>query len=471
MIQKLLSTTAFRLSLLYALLFSLVATGALVLAYWSAAQEIRQQTDDRLQLETNVLLSSYYSGTFEDLMRMVEHRMHEDASRFFVYTLTHYKQEGNSVEDKSSKGLSGERTKKFSIPTFATLPLKDVTSSLINSQLGLETRVLITPLANNSQLLVGSDLGEQKQLLDHIGKVMVLAVLVTLFTAFTGGIFLGFRSLNRIESIRKQAQAIIDGDLSRRMPIRKALYGHKQEDEYDKLSHVINDMLDRLEQLIHTTQNTTNNLAHDLRNPLNRLRHRLEYLRGKTNTSEQTQELGHAIEDIDRLVATFNAILNIAQIEANVQRDHWENVDVNAMIEDLSEMYSIVAEEAKIQFKVEIEPHLQLNTERPLLAQAVTNLLDNAIKYTPAGGTIWLQSQQTDNQLIIRICDNGPGIPDADKQRIFEHLTRLDSARSQAGNGLGLSLVKAIMDLHKESQINIKDNNPGLIVELIFTLP
>ena len=494
MIQKLLSTTAFRLSLIYALLFSLVATSALLLAYWLAAQQIRQQTDDRLQLETNVLLSRYYSGTFADLVRMVEHRMHKDSSRFFVYALTHYNPEAVGLTDApdsklllnqqtikpgSSKGVEGGKVRGLANAVFTTLPLKDVINSVGNAQQNLQTRVLITSLPNHTQLMVGSDLGEQKQLLNHISKVMLLAVFITLAAAFSGGIWLGNKSLRRIESVRQKAEEIINGDLSQRMPVHQEPIGllkHYPMDEYDKLSIVINNMLDRLEILMHNTRNTTNNLAHDLRNPLNRLRHRLESLRDESSDSEQVLEIENAVADVDQLVTTFNAILNIAQIEASVQRDHWKSIDLSSMIQDLGEIYSVVAEEKHIKFQVESEAHLRLTTERQLLAQAITNVLDNAIKYTPQGGVISLRAYAVQKnsaeqkQLIIRIADSGPGIPTADRERVFEHLTRLDNARSQPGNGLGLSLVKAIMDLHQGSRIHVLDNQPGLIIELVFPL-
>ena len=487
MIQKLLSTTAFRLSLIYAMLFSLIAASALLLVYWLAAQQIRQQTDDRLQLETNVLLSRYYSGTLADLVRMVEHRVHEDSSRFFVYALTHYQPE-NKPEDTSTKqadkpvfnpALSRHDIKANNLPApvFTTLPLKAVVSSVSDTQKNLDTRVLITPLPDHRQLLVGSDVGEQEKLLNQLSKVLLIAVLITLVAAITGGIWLGTKSLKHVEGIRRKAEEIINGDLSQRMPVRhgaSGLLGHYPMDEYGKLSLVINNMLDRLEILMHNTRNTTNNLAHDLRNPLNRLRHRLENLRDKNKDEEQTLELENAVEDVDRLVTTFNAILNIAQVEANVQREHWEVIDISSMIEDLGEIYSVVAEEKHIQFQIKTESGLQLTTERQLLAQAITNLLDNAIKYTPQGGLISLQAYTLQKpphaqaQLVIRITDNGPGIPVADRERIFQPLTRLDNARSQPGNGLGLSLVKAIMDLHKGSHINVLDNQPGLMIKLVF---
>ncbi len=474
MIRKLLNTTAFRLSLVYALLFSLVAAGVLALAYQSAAAQIRQQTDDRLQLETNILLSRYFSGSFEDLSRMVAHRMSKDSTRFFVYSLVSRKQHDFNQDvapDKKlmlGKSLGIQPVKAL----FATLPLSRLGPFIPASHRHLQTRVLISTLPNNTQLLVGSDLSEQQQLLRHITRVLLLAVMIIFAAALGGGALLGYSSLKRIENIRLKALEIMQGDLSQRMPLRQrsAFSLLRREDEYDRLSRVINNMLDRIESLMQSTRNVSNNLAHDLRNPLNRLRHRLETLRAQLPAGESQQQVGQAVEDVDALVATFNAILNIAQIEANVQRDHWESVDVSAMLEELGDMYAVVAEAAGLRLELDVEPGLRLDSDRQLLAQAITNLLDNAIKYTPRDGLIQLRGRHQKNRLILSVADTGPGIDEQDRARVFQHFTRLDSARSQPGNGLGLSLVQAIMNLHGGSEIRLLDNHPGLIVELVFDI-
>ncbi len=469
-------TTAFRLSLIYALLFSLIAAAVLALAYQSASREIRQQTDDRLQLETNILLSRYFSGSFEDLSRMVAHRMSKDSSRFFVYSLVNRAQHDFNQDVAPDKklilGQGGQPDLKPLSAVFATLPLSRLGPFIPSSHRHMQTRVLITRLPNDTQLLVGSDLGEQELLLQHITRVLLLAVLVIFAAALLGGTLLGLSSLRHIENIRLKALEIMQGDLSQRMPLRRKRRFSllSRDDEYDRLSRVINNMLERIEILMHSTRNVSNNLAHDLRNPLNRLRHRLEALRAQLPPGESQQEVGQAVEDVDALVATFNAILNIAQIEARVQREHWETIDVSAMLDELGEMYSVVAEEAGLAFEQDVEPGLSLRSDRQLLAQGLTNLLDNAVKYTPRGGNIQLRGHRSDHHLMLTVADNGPGIALADRENVFEHFTRLDSARSQPGNGLGLSLVQAIMNLHQGSEIKLLDNHPGLIVQLIFAL-
>jgi len=456
MTLKLLNTTAFRLSLFYALLSSLVASLAMGATFWLAAGLVRQQTDERLQLETNILLSQYYSGDFKDLTRMISHRKDKDATTFFVYALTHRKKHDYFKDIKTS--TPSQRS------VFATFPLSVITQHLSVEGQELDTRVLISRLPGGYQLLVGTDLNDQEQLLADIGRILLIAVTVIISAALLGGWWMGKSVLSRIDNLHQTTKVIIDGDLTQRMSIQG------RETEFNRLALVINEMLDRIEVLLSSMHEVSDNLAHDLRNPLNRLRHRLEAIRFQGNVSRKNHaELGAAIEDVDKLISTFNAILSIAQIKSEARRSHWEEINLGKMLEELEEIYTAVAEEADIEFYLYTERNLQLFADRQLLAQAVTNLLDNAIKYTPAGGRIKLESYHKGDQLFIAVSDSGPGIPAAEYKRVFKRFVRLDNARNTPGNGLGLSLVKAIMDLH-HARIELKDNQPGLRIELVFSI-
>jgi signal transduction histidine kinase len=217
-------------------------------------------------------------------------------------------------------------------------------------------------------------------------------------------------------------------------------------------------------------RNVTDNLAHDLRTPLNRIRNRLETSQlHKPETTDYPQVVHDTLQDIDELIKTFNALLSIAQMEAGVQRDRddWTNVDLSNLVDDLGDLYSAVAEEKQQSFDFHTEPNLATFGNRQLIAQALTNLLDNAMKYTPAGGQIALSASRQADKIQIMVSDSGPGIPAAAYAQVFKRFTRLDNARSSPGNGLGLSLVKAILDLH-ETKIELSDNQPGLKITLLF---
>ena len=454
MTHKLLNTTAFRLSLIYAIVFSIIAAIALVLAYWFSADQIRQQTDDRLQLETNILLSRYYSGSFADLNRKLQHRSDAAGKQFFVYALV------NRHRHDFFHDISPDLPTNKAI--FATLPISVITHTIPQKRQEQNARVLITPLKGDYQLLVGTDLSEQAYLLNQIAIILFIAILIIFTASIIGGTWIGHRVIKRLDIIRRTANDIIDGDLSQRIPI------HEQEDEYDKLSIVLNRMLTQLEASMQSMREVTDNLAHDLRNPLNRLRHRLETIQyQKTESANTKQELATAIEDVDAIVATFNALLNIAQIEAKAQCDHWEDIDITTLINDLGDIYILVAEEKQLKLEYSSEENLTLYADRQLLAQAISNLLDNAVKYTPEGGNIYLKAYKKNKQLYIQVADTGIGIPADQYENVFRRMTRLDNVRNTAGNGLGLSLVKAVIDLH-DADIQLSDNQPGLKVIMKF---
>jgi signal transduction histidine kinase len=305
---------------------------------------------------------------------------------------------------------------------------------------------------------VGADLNQQKRLLNKIFSVVISAIVIIFTLALLGGVLMGRSVLKRIDAVRKTAGEIIEGDLTQRMPFTR------RNDEFDRLSLVLNRMLQRLEQSMQGMREVTDNLAHDLRTPLNRLRNRLELTQLKDpDTVDYQKSQQDAIEDVDTLINTFNSLLNIAQTESGVKRKQLESIDLSLLMNGLGELYEVVAEEEKIGFEYQIEERLNVLGNQQLLAQAFTNLIDNAVKYTPKNGHINLQAIQQDESVIIMIRDTGLGIPKDQREHVFERFVRLDNARSSVGNGLGLSLVKAVMDQHN-AEIILGDNQPGLII-------
>lgn len=460
MTLKLLNTTVFRLSLVYVLLFSLVAAVAMGFIYWVAKDHIAQQTDTRLRLESQVLAEHYRTGSMGSLQETVRLRNRDSArgdKRFFVYALT------DQIMSDSLK--NGEDYFQEGRLTFATLTyaqvLRLVSIPAYASQSD-KARTLVTDLQGGWQLLVAADLSEQRALLEKMRGSIWAAIGVIAASAILGGVLMGYYVLRRIDGVSKTATSIIKGDLSQRMTVTN------RNDEFDRLSEVLNSMLQRTEQLMQAMREVTDNLAHDLRNPLNRLRNRLDlnrFHKPDVQVLQQTQQ--DALQDVDDLIKTFNALLSIAQAESGVHRDDWEMVNISALVNDLGELYEAVAEEQGLHLSYHAEQGLQIYGNRQLLAQALTNLLDNAVKYTPIGGKLGLEARQLGKKVEISVYDNGPGIPSEQHERVFERFVRLDNARSSVGNGLGLSLVKAFTDLHGAT-IHLEDNQPGLRVVLRF---
>ena len=228
-------------------------------------------------------------------------------------------------------------------------------------------------------------------------------------------------------------------------------------------------MLNRIEDLMKSMQQVTNNVAHDLRSPLTRLRNRLEVtLLEERDPESYRKEMQGAIGDADSLIHTFNAMLSIARLEAGIDGQQWTDTPIGELLGELAELYDAVAEDAGMEFTADIADNPIYYCNRHLIGQAVTNLLDNAIKYTAERGKVSIELKAQDDSFEIVVRDNGPGIPVADRERVFERFVRLENERNSPGNGLGLSLVQAVLRIHRAS-LKLEDNNPGLVVRLCFS--
>jgi signal transduction histidine kinase len=268
--------------------------------------------------------------------------------------------------------------------------------------------------------------------------------------------------LGRVDAINRTTRRIMAGDLSQRI----ALKGSR--DEFDQLAANLNAMLDQIERLLGGMRQVTDNIAHDLRTPLNRLRSRIEVaLLQEPDRAETRALLEATLADAQAMIATFNALLDIARAEAGSERGGFEAVDLTALGRDLADLYRPAAEDKRLTFEYHCAPGLYLRANRHLLAQALANLLDNAIKYTPRGGRVRLLIERGAHGPLIAVADSGPGIPEAERERVLQRFVRLDGTRSTPGNGLGLSLVDAVAKLHG-AELTLTDNRPGLKASLSF---
>ena len=269
-----------------------------------------------------------------------------------------------------------------------------------------------------------------------------------------------FRST--IADVSATARAIGSGDLTRRVHV----YG--QEDEFDLLARTINDMLDRIGHLMEGVKQVSNAIAHDLRTPIARARARLEdaAIHAKTE-ADLRAAVERAMADLDGVVSVFQALLRISEIEAGARRSHFADVDLSELLNSLGELYEAVAEERGVALTTEIAEHLTLSGDRDMLQQAVANLLDNALKFSPDGGHIGIRAWQEAARAVVEITDSGPGIPEEERARATERFFRGETARSTPGSGLGLALVQAVAQLHG-GEVRLGDAGPGLRATLIF---
>ncbi len=269
--------------------------------------------------------------------------------------------------------------------------------------------------------------------------------------------FLSFFVVSRINIIAATAKDIMEtGDLSRRISIDKGW------DDLSNLAYILNDLFARVEELMQDVRQVSDNIAHDLRTPLTRVRNQLDDMKASNNEPEKVDKL---ISEADGLLQTFNALLRITNIEKGKRHTKLEELKLNKLIQDVIELYEPIAEEKNIKITSELS-HVKYEGDKDLIFQALANMLDNAIKFTTGGGSISISLEQKNGRPVIEIKDSGIGIGAADKSKVFDRFYRADSSRNSPGSGLGLSLVSAVINLHK-GNIELLDNKPsGLTVKI-----
>jgi len=449
-------TSAFRVALLYAALFGGSGFAALGFVYWTTTNYLEAQTDTMIRAEMDVLRETYQRTGLKGLQRSVGERsaVGDDTDHIYLLVSPDYTPLAGNLPVWPESLRAGD--------AWARLILTEHDKDEEHD--AREARALSVTLPGALHLLVGRDLHEREELREHTLGTLLWALGVILTLALVGGLALSRGVLRRIEHINRASREIMAGHFDQRMPLNGS------DDEFDQLAQNLNLMLERIERLMNGLREVTDNVAHDLRSPLTRLRSRLEHSqRGVPDSAAYRSVIEQTIRDVDGLLATFNALLSIAQLEAGARRGDWELLDAGVLANDVAELYQPLAEEQGDTLTADIEAGLVLQGSRELLSQALANLLDNAIKYTPRGSRIRLSAVRVDEALELCVADDGPGIPAEARERVLERFVRLDASRHQPGSGLGLSLVRAVARLHRAT-LQLDDNHPGLKVTLRFPL-
>ena len=449
---ELLSSSAFRLSLVYMMLFAGSVLLLLGFLYWATVGYMARQTDATIEAEITGLAEQYRKGGLSNLVAILQDRIERDPDSSSVYLL-------------ASRTLSPLAGNIDAWPDVKTGSDGWLTFAFRDTRAGgrvFQARARPFLLQGGLHLLVGRDTRELKATQQLIIRALIWGTVLTLALGLIGSIIMSRSMLKRIERINQASREIMAGDLQRRIETTGS------NDEFDQLAISLNAMLDEIEQLMSGIRHVTDNIAHDLRTPLTRLRTRLEQLQANLDQDNpHIAQVEQSIADADQLLATFGALLRIARIEAGGVKANIDNVDLAALATDAAELYEAVADANQVQIDVQLDTRPQLQGDRDLLFQAIINLLDNAIKYSPAGGQIRMCLGERDKHPLLSIADNGPGIPVDEREKVLERFYRMDQSRSQHGSGLGLSLVAAVARLHNAT-IEFGDNHPGLIAELHF---
>lgn len=316
-----------------------------------------------------------------------------------------------------------------------------------------------TVFPGGERLMVAQNYQDITEYLRLTLTVLTQAMVATIVLGSIGAALLALWIERRIATVNRSIDGILRGDLSQRIPVTTA------DDDFARLIKNFNRMLERIQQLMEGVTQLSDNIAHDLRTPLMRLRNglasiELDDLRARRET------VAALIEEADALLATFGALLRIAQIESGNRRAAFERNDLAQIAADVCEFYEPLAAERGIALETRLLPECPGTCDRDLLFQALANLIDNAIKYAPQGGRVALSLQCRPGRAEFLVSDNGPGIPEAERGKVFQRFYRVEASRSQRpGNGLGLSLVQAVVALHA-GDITLEDNAPGLCVRL-----
>lgn len=446
-LPRLCRTSSFRLTLLYAGLFSASAILLFGVIYWSTALSMTGQLDAAVGSDFSELKEAFDNAGTRGVSAAIAARVKDMPAGPMFYLL----------EDSAGAVLAGNlpampmRTGTFDAVNPRAVPHQD-------DRQPLRARGAVLP--SGAYLLVAIGASQRDEMGELILRVFGWGFLVTLILAFGGGVLLSGGLLGRIEGISRTAREIMEGHLSRRIPTRGT------DDEFDHLAASLNEMLERTEKSMNAMRQISNDIAHDLRTPLTRLRQRLELAQRKAVTAAELRAaVAESIADTDAILATFSALLRIAQIESKAVKAGFSVFDLSELLLTVVEVYQPMADDKGQHLSAEIHPELRAFGDRELLAQMFSNLVENALRHSPKGAAVRLTTQLDGQHVKIVLFDNGPGIPGSEQANVFRRFYRLEASRTTPGDGLGLSLVAAIADLH-DIPIDFDDNYPGLKVTL-----
>lgn len=444
---RLLKSATFRLALIYMVLFG--ASGAALLGFlWHATVgALTEQTSEIILAEIKGLAEQYERRGVQGVAEIVAGRVRRDPGGRTVYLLTD--PQGRRLVGNLGAWPASEPDRDGWM-TFELIDRDSPDGSLYPA------RARLFALQGGLRLLVGRDVRELERTRSMIRNAMIWGSGIAIVLSLAGGVAMSRSAARRIEAINQTSREIMTGDLSRRIPVRGS------GDDFDQLAGNLNDMLDRIQALMEGLRHVSDNIAHDLRTPLARLRGRIEGLDDESLPPEDRGRLAReAAAEADGLIAMFNALLRITQIEAGGRGETFGPVDLAAVVRDVAELYEPLAQEKNLAFRVDVAETGRIDGDRDLLFQAVANLVDNAIKYTPAGGSVGVATAAKE----VAVWDSGPGIPEGSREAVFKRFHRLEASRNTPGSGLGLSLVQAVAQQHG-GRVELSDGGQGLRVTL-----
>ena len=447
-LPRLLRTTPFRLTLLFLALFAAAAAAFLGYIYVATAGEVTRRADAEITREMNSLEAVYRQGGVSALNQTLIERAAGDRPFLYLLMTRDGARITGSIAASPVDATSSEET-------WATFRLTETDAD--GAEVKRPARGLQERLPSGELLFVGADVGESEGFVVGIVRALWGAGALIIILGLIGGVLVSRNVSRQMAGLTDVVSAVRGGDLRVRAKVRGA------RDEYDELAEGLNEMLDRLERSMGGLRHAGDAIAHDLRSPLTRLRARLEaaLIEAESGKGDPTRALEQALIDADGVLHTFNVVLAIARLQAAGQAPDQSLFDPGHLAEGVAELYEPACEDKDLDFKAEITPLLQVKGSRDILTQALANILDNAIKYTPAGGAVVLRvRRRSSGEVEFSVTDTGPGVPAEHRARVVQRFVRLENSRNEAGSGLGLSLVAAIAEAHG-GRLEL-DEGPGL---------
>lgn len=452
--RQMLKTTAVRLTLVYSLIFGLLAVGVVYYIGFNTSRLLLNQFRVTVDQEVNEIARITRRGGIRRLVPLVERRSRRPGANLYLIADLSGRVIAGNVRQLETGVLEQDG---WRIPPFSYLGFdREQEPSMAIAR--------VFTLPGDLKLLVGRDIGDAQNFRVIVRRASAIALLALVLTGVLLWFFIGRRALRHIDSVSESSDRIIAGDLSQRLPLSGS------GDEFDRLSASLNSLLERVEKLNTGVTTMSDSIAHDLKTPLTRLRNRADAALSDAG-SDPKAALSTIIDDADGMIKTFDALLMISQVNSGARSANLSPVELLPIVENVHELFEPSAEDMGATLTLQAKENAVVNGNRELLAQALTNLLDNAFKY--GGGNAFPQFgislDKQLNDVVLSVVDNGNGIESGDQERVLERFTRLEKSRNQPGSGLGLSLVKAVVDLHG-GKLQLEDAAPGLRVKIILPM-
>lgn len=440
---------------IYTGLFAVSVAALFGILWWQSSGLMRAELDSRVARESDRLIEIFNSRGVQALRAEIDFIGRDPGAA--IYWLV----------DAGGVKLNGNLDRVPALVSSRALANDWIEFDYLEADTRATIRGRRMALSDNLNLFVGRNLTLQSQLRQTFGSLFVIALLMIIALGLIGGRWLAFHIDRRFYNVNKTISEIMAGDLTQRIPLRG------NHDAFDHLAENFNSMLDRITELLAAMRDVSDNIAHDLRTPLNRIKNRLEIIakRQESDLPMAYEEIETVLEDINNVIVTFNALLSLSRLESGAAPLAIEETDLTALLRSVAEIYSPLVEDhgARLDLDVPDTP-VTAAVSSPLLTQALTNILDNALKYgLSAGGCVLLALRSSPTSYDILVSDDGAGVAPDEHARVLRRFGRLDDARSSAGSGLGLPLVRAILVRHG-GELRLEKTLPhGLTV--IMSLP